>query len=200
MTDKEITALNLKSATYYGAHLQMNHFTEELAELIQAVVEENKEHITEEIADVEVMVEQMEHLLMLNRESIEGWAVPDNNINADNILSCVWHLAQPIKYINKWRRVRTATAADPNMTAPEVYYKRKAANDDLENSIGGALFSIGWLKEEYNIQPDEIKSVKSYKVQRTRDRIELEIENAAKSAAKQPETLQNQQQEGQKNG
>lgn len=36
MTDKEITELNLKSATYYGAQLQMNHFTEELAELIQA--------------------------------------------------------------------------------------------------------------------------------------------------------------------
>lgn len=30
MTDKEITELNLKSATYYGAQLQMNHFTEEL--------------------------------------------------------------------------------------------------------------------------------------------------------------------------
>lgn len=39
MTDKEITELNLKSATYYGAQLQMNHFTEELAELIQAAAE-----------------------------------------------------------------------------------------------------------------------------------------------------------------
>lgn len=177
MTDKEITEMNLLSAAHYGAQLQMNHFTEELAELIQAVVEENKEHITEEIADVEVMVEQIEYLLMLNRESIEGWAVPDNNVNADNILSCVWNLAQPIKYINKWRRVRTATAADPNMPKVEIYYKRKAANDDLENSIGGTLFSIGWLKDEYNIRPDEVQSVKSYKVQRTRDRIKQEVKD-----------------------
>lgn len=61
MTDKEITELNLKSATYYGAQLQMNHFTEELAELIQAAAEGDPQHIAEEIADVEVMVEQMEY-------------------------------------------------------------------------------------------------------------------------------------------
>lgn len=61
MTDKKITELNLKSATYYGAQLQMNHFTEELAELIQAAAEGDPQHIAEEIADVEVMVEQMEY-------------------------------------------------------------------------------------------------------------------------------------------
>ena len=48
MTDKEITELNLKSATYYGAQLQMNHFTEELAELIQAAAEGDPQHIAEE--------------------------------------------------------------------------------------------------------------------------------------------------------
>ena len=39
MSDKEISELNLKSAEHYGLQLQMNHFTEELAELIQAVAE-----------------------------------------------------------------------------------------------------------------------------------------------------------------
>ena len=65
MSDKEIYELNLKNAAHYGAQLQMNQFTEELAELIQAIAEENPAHIAEEIADVEIMVEQMEYLLPL---------------------------------------------------------------------------------------------------------------------------------------
>lgn len=90
MTDKEITELNLKSATYYGAQLQMNHFTEELAELIQAAAEGDPQHIAEEIADVEVMVEQMEYLLSLDTIYIESWAT--NILLANDIESCIWLL------------------------------------------------------------------------------------------------------------
>lgn len=93
MTNKEITALNLKSATYYGAQLQMNHFTEELAELIQAAAEGDPQHIAEEIADVEVMVEQMEYLLSLDTVYIERWAT--HVLLANDIQSCIWHLAAP---------------------------------------------------------------------------------------------------------
>lgn len=88
MTDKEITELNLKSATYYGAQLQMNHFTEELAELIQAAAEGDPQHIAEEIADVEVMVEQMEYLLSLDTIYIESWAT--HILLANDIESCIW--------------------------------------------------------------------------------------------------------------
>lgn len=109
MTDKKITELNLKSATYYGAQLQMNHFTEELAELIQAAAEGDPQHIAEEIADVEVMVEQMEYLLSLDTIYIESWAT--HILLANDIESCIWHLAAPIKSINKLRRVNLATAA-----------------------------------------------------------------------------------------
>lgn len=130
MTDKEITELNLKSATYYGAQLQMNHFTEELAELIQAAAEGDPQHIAEEIADVEVMVEQMEYLLSLDRIYIESWAT--NILLANDIESCIWHLAAPIKSINKLRRVNLATAADPDMSKSEVQIKRQTANHDLE--------------------------------------------------------------------
>lgn len=87
MTDKEITELNLKSATYYGAQLQMNHFTEELAELIQAAAEGDPQHIAEEIADVEVMVEQMEYLLSLDTIYIESWAT--HILLANDIESCI---------------------------------------------------------------------------------------------------------------
>lgn len=49
MTDKEITGMNLVNAIYYGRNQQINHFTEELAELIQAFAEENATHIADEI-------------------------------------------------------------------------------------------------------------------------------------------------------
>lgn len=86
------------------------------------------------------------------------------------------------------------------MPREEVQIKRQTANHDLETDIGKLVAYLNWLTGCYSIDAEEIQSIKSYKVQRTRDRIELEIENAAKSAAKQPETLRNQQQEGQKNG
>lgn len=44
--------MNLNNAKYYGQNPQMNQFTEELAELIQAVVEGDPQHVAEEIADV----------------------------------------------------------------------------------------------------------------------------------------------------
>lgn len=171
MTDKEITELNLKSATYYGAQLQMNHFTEELAELIQAAAEGDHEHIIEEIADVEVMVEQMVYLLDLDKLYVESWAT---TIVARNEKSLVWHLAAPIKSINKLRRVNLATAADPNMPKHEAQIKRETAKRDFQTDIGQLVSCLSILKRKYQIGRDEIRSVKSYKVQRTRDRIELE--------------------------
>ena len=77
MSDKEISELNLKSAEHYGLQLQMNHFTEELAELIQAVAECDPKHVAEEMADVEVMVEQMEYLLTLDKDVIKRYTNMD---------------------------------------------------------------------------------------------------------------------------
>lgn len=178
MTDKEITELNLKSATYYGAQLQMNHFTEELAELIQAAAEGDPQHIAEEIADVEVMVEQMEYLLSLDTIYIESWAT--HILLANDIQSCIWHLAAHIKSINKLRRVNLATAADPDMPKDEVQIKRQTANHNLETDIGELVSYLNWLAGCYSIDAEEIREIKSYKVQRTRDRIELETGSICK--------------------
>lgn len=178
MTDKEITELNLKSATYYGAQLQMNHFTEELAELIQAAAEGDPQHIAEEIANVEVMVEQMEYLLSLDTIYIESWAT--HILLANDIESCIWHLAAPIKSINKLRRVNLATAADPDMSKSEVQIKRQTANHDLETDIGELVSYLNWLAGRYSIAAEEIREIRSYKVQRTRDRIELETGSICK--------------------
>ena len=53
-------------AEYYGLDSQLNILQEELSELIQAVSKYrrgNHSHILEEIADVEIMLEQVKYLL-----------------------------------------------------------------------------------------------------------------------------------------
>ena len=165
MSDKEISELNLKSAEHYGLQLQMNHFTEELAELIQAVAECDPAHIAEEIADVEIMVEQVEHLLPLNIDFINLWVEifePD-----EDILPCIWYLSNPIKSINKLRR------ADLEASKSE----RDAAKRSLELAIGDLVSYLYWLVERFEISYEEIRKIKSHKVQRTRDRIAQEATN-----------------------
>lgn len=78
--------LNLKNAVYFGFEAQSNQLIEECAELIQAVnkykralgkgqptantVEQAKEHVAEEIADVLVMTEQIAALLDIDHNHI----------------------------------------------------------------------------------------------------------------------------------
>lgn len=127
---------------------------------------------------MEVMVEQMEYLLSLDTIYIESWAT--NILLANDIESCIWHLAAPIKSINKLRRVNLATAADPDMSKSEVQIKRQTANHDLETDIGELVSYLNWLAGRYSIAAEEIREIKSYKVQRTRDRIELETGSICK--------------------
>lgn len=175
MTDKEITGMNLVNAIYYGRNQQINHFTEELAELIQAFAEENATHIAEEIADVEIMVEQMEYLLPLDIKYIDTWA--EHFAPPTDILSCIWHLAAPIKNINKLRRVDYDVANNPNMPEDEFQIRRQTAESSLETSIGELVCYLNLMKDMYCITDKEIQSVKSYKVQRTRDHIKQEVSN-----------------------
>lgn len=49
-------------ANFYGNVNQYNKLQEELGELIEAIDEDNLEHIAEEIADVEIMLEQIKYL------------------------------------------------------------------------------------------------------------------------------------------
>ena len=49
-------------ANFYGNVNQYNKLQEELEELIEAIDEDNLEHIAEEIADVEIMLEQIKYL------------------------------------------------------------------------------------------------------------------------------------------
>lgn len=175
MTDNEITEMNLLSAAHYGQQWQMNHFTEELAELIQAVCEEDPAHIAEEIADVEIMVEQMEHLLPLDIKYINTWA--EHYMPPNDILSCLWHLAAPIKSINKLRRVNLDVAADPHISEEEFQIQRQNAENTLETGIGELICYLNWLKGRYSITADGIRQIKSYKAQRTRDRIKQEVKS-----------------------
>ena len=161
MSDKEISELNLKSAEHYGLQLQMNHFTEELAELIQAVAECDPKHVAEEMADVEVMVEQMEYLLTLDKDVIKKYADAHEDHDAR---MCFWFLAAPVKSINKLRRADLEASTS----------KRNAAKHSLELAIGDLTSYLDWLGKRVSISIEEIREIKSYKVQRTRDRIEQE--------------------------
>ena len=85
-----ISDLNIKNAEHYGYVAQSNQLIEECAELIQAVskyrravervgepVSEDKkaialDNLIEEIADVEIMLEQVKDLLQIPEEDIEA--------------------------------------------------------------------------------------------------------------------------------
>lgn len=86
----KIAELNKENAKYYGYEAQSNQLIEECAELIQAVnkyrrvigcigqpVDEDKkavamDNLVEEIADVEIMLEQIKYLLQIPEEDIEA--------------------------------------------------------------------------------------------------------------------------------
>lgn len=53
-------------ADFYGYDAQRIKCVEELSELITALVKDDKDNITEEIADVEIMIAQIKYLLKLH--------------------------------------------------------------------------------------------------------------------------------------
>ena len=87
---KSISELNKETAKHYGYEAQSNQLVEECAELIQAVskyrratagvgqpVAEDKkaialENLIEEIADVEIMLEQIKYLLQIPEDELEA--------------------------------------------------------------------------------------------------------------------------------
>ena len=87
---KSISELNKETAKYYGYEAQSNQLVEECAELIQAVSKYRRatagvgepvadykktvvlENLIEEIADVELMLEQVKFLLRIPAEDIEA--------------------------------------------------------------------------------------------------------------------------------
>lgn len=85
MKYNELSARNIESAKYYGFDLQSNLLMEECAELIQAVnkykrkiysglsVYSTLDNLIEEIADVELMLEQIKALLNISDKYIEAW-------------------------------------------------------------------------------------------------------------------------------
>ena len=78
-----ISDLNIKNAEHYGYEAQSNQLVEECAELIQAVskyrraAEKGEDeklivlgNLIEEIADVEIMLEQVKYLLKIPEEDL----------------------------------------------------------------------------------------------------------------------------------
>lgn len=77
--------MNYEIAEHYGYSSQANMLMEECAELIQAINKHKRDfrymsnetnqkrvdHIAEEIADVEIMIQQVEHLLGIDKKKVE---------------------------------------------------------------------------------------------------------------------------------
>ncbi len=87
---KSVSELNKETAKYFGYEAQSNQLVEECAELIQAVSKYRRvttgvglpvadykktvalDNLIEEIADVEVMLEQIKYLLQIPEDEIEA--------------------------------------------------------------------------------------------------------------------------------
>ena len=87
---KSVSELNKETAKYYGYEEQSNQLVEECAELIQAVSKYRRattgveqpvadykkiialDNLIEEIADVEIMLEQVKYLLQIPEDEIEA--------------------------------------------------------------------------------------------------------------------------------
>lgn len=83
----DLKKLNLASADYYGYDAQSNQLIEECAELIQAInkhkrvlhngqsvnmtLKEAISNVSEEIADVEIMLTQIKYLIGINEQYID---------------------------------------------------------------------------------------------------------------------------------
>ena len=103
----KISEQNKETAKYYGYEAQSNQLIEECAELIQAVnkyrrastglgqpVAEDKkavayDNLVEEIADVELMLEQIKYLLQIPEEDIQAVKLYKVNRTRERIVGTV---------------------------------------------------------------------------------------------------------------
>lgn len=83
---------NLENAEHYGYEPQSNMLVEEMAELTQAISKyrrnnskKNFDNIIEEIADVEVMLHQIKHLLGINPKYVEKTKIEKVNRTKERI-------------------------------------------------------------------------------------------------------------------
>lgn len=92
MTGKEIYQ---KAIETYGAEAQIRQMMEELAELIVAEIEGEREGIVEEIADVVIMCMQMREIMGMKEVGEVG------EVNRGVVIK---ESAEAIKKLNKWLR------------------------------------------------------------------------------------------------
>lgn len=83
---------NIENAEHYGYEPQSNMLIEEMAELTQAISKyrrnnskKNFDNIVEEIADVEVMLHQIKHLLGINPKYVEQIKIEKVNRTKERI-------------------------------------------------------------------------------------------------------------------
>ena len=70
---------------HFGNYNQLKKASEELRELAEAIEEGDKQHITEEIADVEIMLEQLMIIKDINRVDVDNYKRYKNNRTINRI-------------------------------------------------------------------------------------------------------------------
>ena len=87
-----------KIAEHYGLNHQKIKLIEEMAELTQAICKGDENNIIEEIADVEILLEQVKHLMKINitMDVMKKFKINRQLKRIENENNCVFHNANCI--------------------------------------------------------------------------------------------------------
>ena len=144
---------NIKSiADHYGLELQKGKAIEELAELIQILAkgdfEENSKdtsQLIEEVADVEIMLDQLKYLLSIPEPALDS--VKEYKITRTVAAICVSDNKQDrtlpeIERINITEKIALSPMLDDNTKNVEIVYKN-GKSQELENAYAVKVTSYG---------------------------------------------------------
>ena len=156
--------ISKKAIRHYGTEKQIIQSIEEMAELIQAISKcirykddiEVKQHITEEIADTLIMINQLEIIFDTKEERIT---------KAINKKFPLLIIEDRNDYDG---RLRTA------MKETIEAMKNISEKQNVEEGIGSLLIVIERIKRVMNIKDYEIECYKQYKLERLEKRINNE--------------------------
>lgn len=126
MTGKEII---VKAIETYGVEAQIRQMMEELAELIVAEIEGEREGIVEELGDVVIMCMQMREIMGVKESKEKG------KVNRGEVIK---ESAETIKKLNKWLRGQKE-GADEQVGKLEEVIEREIEGRGIEREVEGKV-------------------------------------------------------------
>lgn len=128
---------------YHGKDYQIGKVFEEIKELSDALREKNRDHIVEELADVEIVLPYLKKIYVYNAQlKIEPY--PEFAYEYDDI-------AEVVLILMRFRA---------------KYGDNKKINNLLQDSLSLFCYALGDIYYKYDILPDEIEKWKEEKYRR----------------------------------